>query len=331
MPLSLVVCCIANVARAEDEPNVAAKETVQFDDQTLVLAFSGDDPGATIKEFVPAGEKLESWTRLAAIREFDNLDSPLDYGAATIEQLKKQYPKSPSSIIENPDTGAVVLDFVVWPEDASFVEFNVFRIEKRAGGGLISQQYAVRAYGDAAEPFLTELPPVRERLVEEMAEPRLADLGAATSRHRNATRRAVKRQPFAEPPRIIGAVDSARISMRVFGLSAGAVLDLVAAGEARRGDCAIGCLANRREQARARRSPCSRRSARSRTSRPCRSSRNRPARPTRRESAERRHRVRRRRPAPSDGNGRAARSACSRDRAASGCSLRTKCESTSSA
>jgi hypothetical protein len=185
--LSLVVCCIANVARAEDEPNVAAKEAVQFDDQTLVLAFSGDEPGATIKEFVPAGEKLASWTRLAAIREFDNLDSPLDYGVATIEQLKKQYPKSPSSILENPDTGAVVLDFVVWPEDASFVEFNVFRIEKRAGGGLISQQYAVRAYGAAAEPFLTDLPPVRKQLVEEMAEHGLQILESATRPTTEAT------------------------------------------------------------------------------------------------------------------------------------------------
>lgn len=169
LALSLTLCCIAHFARAEGEPNTVGKESVSFDDQTLVLAFTGDDAEATIKEFVPEGEKLDSWTKLAAIREFDKLDSPVDYGVATIEQLKKQYPKSPSAILENPDTGAVVLDFVVWPEDASFVEFNVFRIEKRAGGGLTSQQYAVRAYGDASEPFLTNLPSLRKHLVELMA------------------------------------------------------------------------------------------------------------------------------------------------------------------
>jgi hypothetical protein len=166
--LSLLVVGFANFAFADDENVSVAKETVQFDGQTLELAFTGDDSEATIKEFVPEGEKLDSWTRLAAIREFDELDNPVDYGIATIEQLKKQYPKSPSAIKEDPDTGAVILDFVVWPEDASFVEFNVFRLEKRAGGGLVSQQYAVRAYGDAAEPFLKDLASERVRLVGEM-------------------------------------------------------------------------------------------------------------------------------------------------------------------
>jgi hypothetical protein len=166
--LSLLLVGFANFAVADDENVSVAKETVQFDGQTLELAFTGDDSEATIKEFVPEGEKLDSWTRLAAIREFEELDNPVDYGLATIEQLKKQYPKSPSAIKEDPDTGAVILDFVVWPEDASFVEFNVFRLEKRAGGGLVSQQYAVRAYGDAAEPFLKDLASERARLVGQM-------------------------------------------------------------------------------------------------------------------------------------------------------------------
>jgi len=147
------VACLTSLLHA-DEPRSAASERVQFDGETLGLAFEGEDPGATIKEYLPAGEKLDRWTRLAAIRKFSNLDDPVAYATATIKELKQSYPQSPSAVIENPKTGAVVLDFVVWPEDASFVEFNVFRYEKRRGGGLISQQYAMRAYGDQAEPFL---------------------------------------------------------------------------------------------------------------------------------------------------------------------------------
>jgi hypothetical protein len=184
--LCLLFVGIGSTAIAGDEPNSPAKETVEFDGQKLELAFTGDDVEATIKEFVPQGERLDSWTKLAAIREFENLDNPVEYGIATIEQLKKQYPKSPSSIKEDPNTGAVILDFVVWPEDGSFVEFNVFRLEKRAGGGLTSQQYAVRAYGDAAEPFLKDLAPVRERLVDQMASQGL-QLEATTGATENAT------------------------------------------------------------------------------------------------------------------------------------------------
>jgi len=154
---------------AADEPRAESNERVQFDGESLGLAFEGEDPGATIKEYLPAGEKLDRWTRLAAIRKFSNLNDPVAYATATIKELKAKYPQSPSAVIENPKTGAVVLDFVVWPEDTSFVEFNVFRYEKRPGGGLISQQYAIRAYGDRAEPFLLGLREVRERLVEKMA------------------------------------------------------------------------------------------------------------------------------------------------------------------
>ena len=165
----VVLACVLNVVRAESPESPRTVETIQFDGQTLQLAFEGNDPGATIKEFVPAGEKLDSWTKLAAIREFDDLNDPVAYGVATVAELKKKYPLSPSSLIENPKTGGVIVDFVVWPEDALFAEFNVFMYEKRAGGGLISQQYALRAYGDDSKAFLKNLRPVRERLVELMA------------------------------------------------------------------------------------------------------------------------------------------------------------------
>ncbi len=163
-----VLACVANFVRAE-ESSLSKVDSLHFDGQVLVLAFEGNDSGATIKEFIPAGETLDSWTKLAAIRQFDHLDDPVAYGVATVEELKQKHPQSPSSLNKNPKTGGVILDFVVWPEDASFVEFNVFLYDNRPGGGLVSQQYALRAYGADAELFLKNLRPVRERLVKRMA------------------------------------------------------------------------------------------------------------------------------------------------------------------
>jgi hypothetical protein len=66
-------------------------------------------------------------------------------------------------MIENPATGEVIVDFVTWPADHAFVEFNVFKYARRAGGGLIAQQYALRDHQDTTA-FLRGLRPVRERL-----------------------------------------------------------------------------------------------------------------------------------------------------------------------
>jgi hypothetical protein len=163
-----ILALAARAVCAEDKPPKVG-QAVQFDGETLTLAYEGEQSGDTIKEFLPAGQKLDSWTKLAAIREYAGLDDPLALAAQTVKQLKKDYPLSPSSIIQNPKTGEVIVDFVVWPEDASFVEFNIFKYQKRPDGGLITQQYALRAYRDQ-EGFLKGLRPVRERLVELMAE-----------------------------------------------------------------------------------------------------------------------------------------------------------------
>ena len=60
-------------------------------------------------------------------------------------------------MLQNPKNGDVVLNFLVWPDDGSFAEFNVFQYHKQADGGLVSYQYAARAYGDEVETFIKSL------------------------------------------------------------------------------------------------------------------------------------------------------------------------------
>ena len=154
---------------ATEQSQPSANQTIKFDGNVLELASQEESPGQSLKEFIPAGETLDTWTKLAAIREYKDFDDPKLMVGSLVKQLNKQYPDSPSSIIENPTTGEVIVDFVVWPPDASFVEFNVFKYSKNPEGGLVSQQYALREYKDA-EGFLKGLRPVRERLVELMTD-----------------------------------------------------------------------------------------------------------------------------------------------------------------
>ena len=156
-----LVCAVH--AAAEAPP-----KRVSFDGQTLVLAWQGGNPGETVREYIPVGEKLESWTRLASIREYPKLDEPQAVAANLVRALKQQNSAAQSAMIENPATGEVIVDFVTWPADRAFVEFNIFKYARRPGGGLIAHQYALRDYQDTTA-FLRGLRPVRERLVGLMA------------------------------------------------------------------------------------------------------------------------------------------------------------------
>jgi hypothetical protein len=73
-----------------------------------------------------------------------------------------------SSNLDNARPLATMVDFVTWMPDNSFAEFNVFKYSKRQGGGLVAQQYALRAYKGITN-FLKGLGPVRKRLVDLMA------------------------------------------------------------------------------------------------------------------------------------------------------------------
>ncbi|MCE7878565.1 MAG: hypothetical protein DYH14_14870 [Betaproteobacteria bacterium PRO3] len=72
------------------------------------------------------------------------------------------------ALLEHPKSGDVIVDFITWPPDRAFVEFNLFRYGKRDGGGVVAQQYALRAYGDPGD-FLRRLKSERPKLVDAMA------------------------------------------------------------------------------------------------------------------------------------------------------------------
>lgn len=165
--LQLLFFATATVLLAADEKPLR-KESVTFDGMTLVLAAEGDNPGEHIREYIPATQTFKTWARLASIREYPKLEDPRAVAENLLRALKKQNPLAQSAIIQNPKSGEVIIDFVTWPADNAFVEFNVFKYSKKAGGGLVAQQYALREYQDQ-KGFLKDLKPVRTRLIEQMA------------------------------------------------------------------------------------------------------------------------------------------------------------------
>ncbi len=173
--LGIALTLAVSMANAEEPATDAVPsenridgKTVEFDGQTLELAWEGGEPGSAIREFIPAGETLDNWTHLASIREYAAIDDPRALAAETLESVKKNYPGAPHNMAENPDTGETVIDFLVGPPDGSFVEYNIFKYAKRPAGGVIAQQYAVRAYGNTDEFVKDVLPAIQGRVIDEM-------------------------------------------------------------------------------------------------------------------------------------------------------------------
>jgi len=159
----LALCGLASADQGE-----LTKDTVEFAGKKLFFAFEGNNPGETFREYIPAGQKLDSWTELASIRKYPELHSIPDFVGSMVRSLKRTNPSAKSAILENEATGEVVLDFVTWPADGSFVEFNVWKFSESDHGGILAVQYAVRNYDDPTG-FMKSLRPLRLRLVDLMA------------------------------------------------------------------------------------------------------------------------------------------------------------------
>ena len=157
----------SNADQKTGQENAGAEE-IQFDGGKLLLAWQTDNDGNTIKEFIPKGETLEGWTKLAAVREYPTLKDARGFAEMMVQRLQEDSPGAPSKVTDGTKPGEVVLDFVAWPKDKSFVEFNVWKFRDQPNGGLLAEQFAVREYKDP-EGFLKNLKSVRERLVSAMA------------------------------------------------------------------------------------------------------------------------------------------------------------------
>lgn len=150
----------------EEEKKPAKRVT--FDGQTFDLAFAKSDSVVTTEEYLPAGQNLQAWTQMASIRVFHQQDDPKQAVDGLAKLLARQSPPPPQNITTDSDSGAVMIDFVMFAPDKSFVEFNIFKYSKRAEGGLLAEQYAIREYKDTLN-FLVDLKPLRDRLVQFMS------------------------------------------------------------------------------------------------------------------------------------------------------------------
>ena len=165
-----LLCSAAFAMDTNDQKRPTPPQTITFQGIEMHRAFEEEKGESFIIEYLPKGETLEKWTYLFAIRKEAFAGSPAIRVNEIAKHLKKQNPNFNSQVLTSKTGNLGLIDFMIWPKDGSFAEFNSWKYMMAAEEGwLISFQFARRGYHDthsykAFEKFM----PRKQGAVKEM-------------------------------------------------------------------------------------------------------------------------------------------------------------------
>ena len=134
---------------------VAQDTTITLDGEAFTEQFVIHPPsGNKHIEFVRKGETFKNWTKLVGFH-YQQLpgfgNDPGKVGAGMAQIVKAYNASSQSRVIVNKQNSEALIDFLTWPPDAEFLEFNVIRYAKSADGkAVVSVQFSYRLTGNSA-------------------------------------------------------------------------------------------------------------------------------------------------------------------------------------
>jgi hypothetical protein len=122
---------------------------ITIGDLKLFRAYAPPDSKVDLREYLPEGETLDRWNRLASVRTFKDLKDPKQYLANMAEAVRQSHPSARYQFFESEKTKERILDFMTFPPDSApvhFAEWNLMRAKYVEGTGLIVYQYGLRLY-----------------------------------------------------------------------------------------------------------------------------------------------------------------------------------------
>lgn len=145
-----------------------------FEGTEFILAWSSHPTPAYYKhEYLPEGQKVESYGQMFMLEVLTDGKTPKTAAADMVTALEQRRGTDPVlnyDIIENAQTGEVILDFLL-SGDASptiVVEWNAYRYVPR-GDGLVLYAISRRGYGDGAAQFIKALGSWRMQAINALA------------------------------------------------------------------------------------------------------------------------------------------------------------------
>lgn len=122
----------------------------------------------TKQEYLPEGQKPETYRAMVLVEFLTGETTPAQAANAQVAALNERRGSDPlvnMELIQNPNTGEIILDFIVSSRDSNgeyIVEWNAYRYvsasNAKGSSGSLLFGISHRAYGnDAAKAFLTSL------------------------------------------------------------------------------------------------------------------------------------------------------------------------------
>lgn len=160
---------------------LSAAPYITIGDLKLVKAFAPADAENQLREYLPKGDSLTRWNRLASVRVFKSEKNAQKYLERVAGMVRKSHPSARAEFFKNEEKKETVLDFITFaPADSleHFAEWNMMRAKFVKGTGLVVYQYALRLYvidGDSIRVITSErskmMAPFVEASFEEKPEP----------------------------------------------------------------------------------------------------------------------------------------------------------------
>jgi hypothetical protein len=167
LALVCILCLPALIVAQESQ-----KLQLAFQNKTYELAFGQSNQFQALNEYVPAGETLEDWSSLIAVRQFGGRRDFRELAGRLVQSLNQKNPLARAAVHGSSDGRRTMVDFITWDLDAEITEFNVFIYQLGPdGNSVLAHQYAERVHGkDAGLEFMRELKDRRMKMLAAVSE-----------------------------------------------------------------------------------------------------------------------------------------------------------------
>ena len=166
---------------------VAQESSINFDNETFTKLFKGrDQNGDKFLEFVRESESFKKWTKLIGLRHQKLpgiANDPQKAAKGMARVVKMSNPDAQSRVIANPKTSEALIDFLTWPSDRKFMEFNVFRfVRSPDGNAVVSLQIAYR-FTDTSAAGINKFREIRKSWINKAVAFDMDKIHATLARH----------------------------------------------------------------------------------------------------------------------------------------------------
>lgn len=151
----------------------AQTNPITFDGEAFTKKFVGKPPGGDrLVEYVREAESFERWTKLIGFRyqQMPRIDNdPMKIAPAMAQFVKAANPQAQTRVIANKEKGEALIDFLTWPPDGTYLEFNIFRYARSLdGNAVVSVQFAYR-FTDRSSESVERFKQLRQSWINQAA------------------------------------------------------------------------------------------------------------------------------------------------------------------